>query len=484
MSIVIVLDCGATNLRAIAIDPKGVIVASHFIKNETKCDTQNPDFHIWDFDDIWQKLVECSKHVVNQVGAQNILAVTVTTFGVDGAPFDSDGKQLYPIISWKCPRTIPTMAKVEQELNRLDLYQDNGIGNYSFNTLYKLRWLKEHEPDVYAKMGTFVFISSMITHKLTGVMTTDYTMAGTSMLTDLSSCDWNKKALDYLGLTPNHFAPLVMAGEQVGSLSQDAAQQLGLVSGTPVISAGHDTQFALVGSGAEENQAFLSSGTWEILMARSQRPALNQQALENGVTVELDSQKGLYNPAIQWLSSAVVEWVAKQFYGAEQGSSELYTTMIQEAEEAGSTAGGVVFKPNLAVDESGIGQGSIEGLSIHTSRGQIVRAVFEGLSQQLAQRFSYLNQLCQLNDGPVVVVGGGTKNPLWNQLRANALQRPLHIVEQAEATVIGAAMYAFYGAGHYRSINESQQSMKPKLRVVSPQTASTTNLVNQEHNHA
>lgn len=65
-------------------------------------------------------------------------------------------------------------------------------------------------------------------------------------------------------------------------------------------------------------------------MARSQRPTLNQQALENGVTVELDSQKGLYNPAIQWLSSAVVEWVAKQFYGAEQGSSELYATMIQE----------------------------------------------------------------------------------------------------------------------------------------------------------
>ncbi|AWG86197.1 L-fuculose kinase [Vibrio parahaemolyticus] len=82
------------------------------------------------------------------------------------------------------------------------------------------------------------------------------------------------------------------------------------------------------------------------------------------------------------------------------------------------------------------------------------------------------------------MVGGGTKNPLWNQLRANALQRPLHIVEQAEATVIGAAMYAFYGAGHYRSINESQQNMKPKLRVVSPQTASTTNPVNQEPSHA
>lgn len=94
--------------------------------------------------------------------------------------------------------------------------------------------------------------------------------------------------------------------------------------------------------------------------------------------------------------------------------------------------------------------------------------MFEGLSHQLCQHFSYLNQLCQLNDGPVVVVGGGTKNALWNQLRANALQRPLHIVEQAEATVTGAAMFAFFGAGYYSSIQDAQRNMKPQLRVVNP----------------
>nr|WP_319534291.1 L-fuculokinase [uncultured Vibrio sp.] len=484
MSVVIVLDCGATNLRAIAIDQKGAIVASHFIKNSTKCDAQNPSFHVWDFEDIWQKLIECGQFVVNKVGSENVLAVTVTTFGVDGAPFDSNGNQIYPIISWKCPRTIPVMRTVENEIDRLELYRNNGIGDYSFNTLYKLRWLKENEPEVYANMDKFVFISSMLTHRLTGEMTTDYTMAGTSMLTSVNTCGWNDKALHYLGLTQEHFPRLVMAGEKVGYISEKIATKLGLTSETPVISAGHDTQFALVGSGAKENQAFLSSGTWEILMARSQRPALNQQALENGVTVELDSSKGLYNPAIQWLSSAVVEWVVTQFYSAEKYSKDLYTTIINEAEAAGPGAGGVVFKPNLSVNEGGIGQGSIAGLSIHTSRGQIARAVFEGLSQQLKQRFLYLNQLCQLSDDPIVVVGGGTKNQLWNQLRANALQRPLHIVEQAEATVIGAAMFAFYGVGVYRSVDESQQYMRPQLRTVYPQATSVLNTIKQAHSHA
>jgi len=468
MSVVVVLDCGATNIRAIAIDAQGDIVASHYIKNSTSRDKDNSEFHFWDFEQIWSKLVECTQKVVTQVGVENIVALTATTFGVDGAPFDKQGHQIYPVISWKCPRTLPVVSQVADEIDRIELYRENGVGDYSFNTLYKLRWLKQHQPDVYANMDKFVFISSMITQRLSGVFSTDYTMAGTSMLTNLETCDWSDEILSYLQLDKSKFPPLVMAGSEVGRLSDDMAQLLGIKAGVPVISAGHDTQFALIGSGAEEDQAFLSSGTWEILMARSQRPKLDSTALKNGVTVELDAQKGIYNPATQWLSSAVVEWVVEQFYRAEKGSDKLYSIMIQEASEAGEGAGGVVFEPDFSTDAQGIGNGAIKGLSIHTSRGQIVRAVLEGLSRQLKQRFDYLNQLCPLKDGAIVVVGGGAKNTLWNQLRANALNRPLHIVQQAEATVIGAAMYGFAGAGYYSDINIAQQKMKPELTVVAP----------------
>ncbi len=157
--------------------------------------------------------------------------------------------------------------------------------------------------------------------------------------------------------------------------------------------------------------------------------------------------------------------------------------MIQEANEAGSGAGGVVVRTTFAPNADGIGEGAIEGLSIHTTRGQIVRAVFEGLSRQLKHRFDYLNQLCHLNDGPVVVVGGGTKNALWNQLKADALQRPLHIVEQAEATVIGAAMFAFFGVGFYPNIQTAQYQMKPSLQVVNP-TSCVSTKKDKERSHA
>ena len=82
MSLILVLDCGATNLRAIAVDLKGQIVASQYLKNETLTGSTGLDHHIWDFEQIWQKLCQCAKAVIARVGAQNIVALTVTTFGV------------------------------------------------------------------------------------------------------------------------------------------------------------------------------------------------------------------------------------------------------------------------------------------------------------------------------------------------------------------------------------------------------------------
>ncbi|EDL53628.1 L-fuculokinase [Vibrio mediterranei AK1] len=468
MSVVIVLDCGATNIRAIAVSDNGQILASHYIKNNTQLSGSENQYHVWDFAEIWSKLVRCCAAVTSQLNAEQIVAVTVTTFGVDGAPYSKSAQQIYPIISWKCPRTVPVMSQVETETDRLALYQSNGVGDYSFNTLYKLRWLKDNEPKIYQSMDKFVFISSMLTHKLTGELTTDRTMAGTSMLTSLGDGNWDDKTLSYLDLSAEHFPNLIDAGCKVGLVLDEVAELLGLPKSTPVVSTGHDTQFALIGSGAEQDQAFLSSGTWEILMARSSKPKVDRDSLEKGLTVELDAVQGVYNPAIQWLSSAVIEWVVNHFYQAEKDSSELYQIMISEAESAGPGAGNVRFNPDFSVDAGGQGNGAIEGLSIHTTRGQITRAVFEGLSLQFKRNFDYLADRCHLGSLPVIAVGGGTKNTLWNQLRADAIQKPLLIVDQAEATVTGAAMVAFYGVGHFNSLSEAQNAMKSPTTKVEP----------------
>lgn len=466
MPLVLIFDCGATNLRTIVINDKGKIVASHHLPNQTQADPDNADFYIWDFHQIWQKLLICAKQTLAQLNAQQIdlkeiIGISVTTFGVDGAPFNGQGEQIYPIISWKCPRTVPIMQKLDQYVDVQALYQRNGIGLYSFNTLFKLLWLKENRPDVWAEMDKFVFISSMLTQQLTGNFSTDRTMAGTSMLTQLSDSHWNEDLLQQLGLSSQHFPPMVNAGEKIGELKATLAAELGLER-IPVISAGHDTQFAVFGSGAGLNQPVLSSGTWEILMARTQHAEPNFNFIQHGLTTELDAQQSCFNPAVQWLGSAVMEWIGKTFFADVVGTPEYYSTMIKEAEKA--TALSALKFDGLFNGDTG----QIIGLSIHSTRGQIYRAALHYMAQQLKQGLDILQQVSQFQSESLICVGGGSKNALWNQIRADVLQLPIDVVDVAESTVLGAAMFTFAGVGFYPSPQVAQQQMQPHKQRIYP----------------
>ncbi|MDU8924399.1 L-fuculokinase [Pasteurellaceae bacterium LIM206] len=470
MSLALIFDCGATNLRTIAINHRGKIVASHHLPNTTHPDGEYTDYYIWDFDEIWHKLILCAEQTLaslrrQQIDLSEIAGISVTTFGVDGAPFDKNGKQLYPIISWKCPRTIEMMNNLADYLNVERLYQRNGIGQYSFNTLFKLLWLKQHQPAVFADMDKWVFISSMLNQRLTGIFTTDRTMAGTSMLTNLATQDWDEDVLRPLGLTAAHFPPMVNAGEKIGNLSTALCRQFGL-NPVPVISCGHDTQFAVFGSGADLNQPVLSSGTWEILMARTQTAKPHLEFVAQGLTTEFDAKAGCFTPAVQWVGSGVMEWIGKLFFADVVGTEQYYPTMIREGSAARGKTG------QRAVLFSGVfnqaRQGNISGLSMFTDRGEIYCAALYYMARQLENGLHVLQQVSRFQAESLICVGGGSKNPLWNQIRADVLGLPIDIVDVAESTVLGAAMFTFAGVGIYVDSDAAQQAMKPQCRRIYP----------------
>ena len=183
--------------------------------------------------------------------SRTVRGITVTTFGVDGALVDEHGKLLYPVISWKCPRTAAVMENIHRFVPAA-AQQIAGVGAFAFNTLYKLVWLKENHPQLLEQAHAWLFISSLLNHRLTGRFTTDITMAGTSQMLDIHQRDFSAQILQATGLPRRLFPRLVEAGQQIGTLQSDAANMLGLAVGIPVISAGHDTQFALFGAGASQ----------------------------------------------------------------------------------------------------------------------------------------------------------------------------------------------------------------------------------------
>ena len=113
--VILVLDCGATNVRAMAVDRQGKIIARAATANASDIAAEKSDWHQWSLEAIMQRFADCCRQIHDQLASCTVRGITVTTFGVDGALVDEKGALLYPIISWKCPRTAAVMEKISQQ---------------------------------------------------------------------------------------------------------------------------------------------------------------------------------------------------------------------------------------------------------------------------------------------------------------------------------------------------------------------------------
>jgi len=463
----IIFDCGATNVRVVAINTKGEIKALKSFPNQTREDPFYQGGLIWDLSEIWDKLCAASLDVMSQIDKSSIVAVTTTTFGVDGAFINKKGELLYPIISWQCNRTVPVMQNIEKYIPLAELYKISGVNAYHFNTINKLIWHKENRPDIIDKADAFLFMPSLINYMLTGEKRNDLTMVGTSMCTDIGSFSFSDIILDKIGCKPDIFAVIGQPGDKIGTISHEASAKTGIPEGTTVCLTGHDTQFAIYGSGAEVNLAVLSSGTWEILMARSAHYTTTQDQLKNGISTEFDSTKGLYNIGLNWLGSGIVEWVKNRFY-SECTPENCYDIMISEALEVSAGSSGVFINPDFNNIKNLALKGQINGLTINTTRGEIMRATFEALSFQTKKALVALENAGNFKAEKVICVGGGSKNKLWNQIRADVLNLPVVIIQQKETTALGASFFAFTAAGVYSNPNEAKLNINYNPSIIYP----------------
>jgi L-fuculokinase len=464
--IVIVFDCGATNVRVIAINSKGKIIASESYPNNTQPDPFYPSYRIWDINEIWGKMCSASQKVISQISKERIAGVTVTTFGVDGTLFDRSGKMLYPVISWQCERTNQIMANIDKYISVNELYAECGVFPFTFNTINKLIWFVEQRQEIVEKSYMFLFMPSIFSFFLTGEMVNDTTMAGTSMLTNLGSRRFSENIINKITFPFEKMGRPVEAGTITGKINTMASSATAIPQGTPVVATGHDTQFAIFGSGAEKNQPVLSSGTWEILMVRSEGFRSGKEQLDMAITTELDTRPGLYNIGNQWIASGILEWARRNLYNDIK--DDVYEIMISAAEKVPPGCNGVKIIPKFYEELKGKPGGQILGLTMGSTRDEIYRAMLESLSERLAEGKRALEEAGGFKTESILCVGGGSKNRLWNRLRAGFTGVPLKIIDQKETTVLGASLFVQAACGNASSPEDARSAIDYKTEIIEP----------------
>jgi xylulokinase len=480
------IDLGSTSLKCVIYDLAGNVVASGSRATERYNPyPDHPDWTVWQPEQIWGGAAAAVKEAVSKLAhPHQIKAVAVTGMGMDGVPVDEQGNWLYPFISWHDPRTETQLQWWEKNIGVEETFRIGGNTLWRFNTALRLLWMAEHEPDILARTDKWLLIEDFLNFMLCGRQATDYSMASCTLLFNQHTRDWSDELLSRAGIERRLLCEAHPSGTQLGEVTTMAAAATGLPVGTPVVLGGHDYLCSALPVGAFKPGVVLDvTGTWEIVLAAIQAPILTPEVQKLGVTVETHVARDTYAVWGGAVASDMLEWYRKQYgYEAQQRANEEggvdWDYLMREVSASPPGARGVMFLPHMSaagcpvVDARSLG--AFVGLSNFAERGDMLRAIIEGLDYQVLDIVSALKNGLGISPEQLVVVGGATRNSFWMQNKADITGLPIDVPDLEEATTLGAAILAGIGIGLYRNEQDAfEQVYKPgKTYLPDPKVAS------------
>jgi sugar (pentulose or hexulose) kinase len=479
MSLLMGIDLDSVNIKATIYNEQGDILVQG--KRPTLIShphQEHPLWAVWDPEAIWRSVCNSIKDALSQVrDRENIVAVSVTGFGMDGTAVDKSGEALYPFISWHCPRTEPQSRAFSEALGNDTIFNISGKQVMPIDSIYRMIWMKENHPEILDKAHKWLLIEDYINMKLCGEMATDFSMASSTSVLEQKTRDWSNYLIDKAGIPRDLFTDIKSSGTVLGSISSKAGRQTGLALTTKVVLGGHDYHCAALSVGGYTPDVILDIiGTWEIILQPSREIVINNDIFNHGITSESHVAKDTYNLAIYSLSGEMVEWFKKNFTATDHikdaDINEIWETQLAEAQSVPLGSNGVFFGPYRPGADSAImdyqARGSFMGLTNNSDKAVLTRALHEGLNYQFRDMLSALENATGINAEKVISIGGAAENSFWMQNKADISGKSIESPQIEDATSLGAAMLAGIGVGIYKDEEDAYSAVKKESKIFEP----------------
>lgn len=444
MKTVIAVDLGAESGRVMAVHYDGEQFQLEELHRFDNPVTQIHDTLYWDVLHLWRNI----QHGIEQAKRHAPASIGVDTWAVDFALLDQNGDLINNPVMYRDKRTEGMMERVFQLIPKQEVFARTGIQFLPFNTLYQMMSLVENDAPSLKQAHTFLTIPDLLNYWLTGRKVCEFTNATTTQMLNPASGEWDFEMLEKLGI-PTHILPEIVPAGTV----------LGDYQGIPVIApATHDTGSSVVGVPSQtKNFAYISSGTWSLVGLEVPKAILSDQAYQANVTNE-----GGFNQTYRLLKNVMGLWILQQCKAtwATQGQHYTYDELVKLAEASPSP------RHHFDVDDAvflsaGDHPARIQawfnerGLNTPKTDGEIVRAILESLALKYAQVIHELESIADQPIDVIHIVGGGTQNPLLNQLTADATGKTV-ITGPIEATVLGNAIVQFMALGIIDDLSQAR----------------------------
>ncbi len=455
---VIGVDIGTQSTKAVLVRTDGRIVAQ--ASQAYQVETPRP---LWaqQWPQVWLDAVAATiRGVLERSGidAAQVHALCVSSlYGGSGIAVDAAGQPLYPCLIWMDRRAQDEVewVRANVDLERLHDITGNGVDSYYGYT--KMLWLRDKEPQVWARIAHFLPPNSYIAAQLTGEVAVDHSSAGNiGGIYDIARRQWSDEAMAMLGI-PRRLMPdrLVESSDVVGPLRAQWARQLGLPEGLPVVAGGVDAAMATLAAGAAQpgNHVAMigTSMCWGTIRqgVDARHGLISMPHVFNG-------RHDLYVFGGAITAGASVSWFRENFCQAEiaaarEAGGDPHALLEREASPLPPGCDGLLFLPYLMGERSPVwdaqASGSFVGLGLHHGRPQLYRAVLEGVSFALRHNIEAGVRGVERLDEQLVVVGGASHSDLWMQIIADVTGRVVHTIAEDVEASLGAALLAAFGTG-------------------------------------
>ncbi len=470
------LDVGTTGCKAVLFDEDGTLLAS--ASREYAVDLPHPGWAEQDIERVWVLAMEAMGQAIAAAGAGEVSAIGLSVHGEAVTPVDDMWRPLRPTILGMDTRTGPQNDWLRGRFGGEPLFERTGMPIHTVNTLPKLLWIKEHEPDVWNRAERFVLVEDFFIGRMTGQAVVSECLASRTQLLDLAAGRWDDGILDAIGLNAERLSAVRPSGTLVGPLSGELTAALGLARPPGIVTGGHDQACGALGVGiVSPGLASVSTGTAEVVEVALASPVVSRPLYEADISVYRHVVPGLFlamtlnhsgGLALRWFRDGFCE--ADVLRAARDGV-DAYDLILPDA-VAGPT--GLLVLPHF----SGSGtptfdtasRAAILGLTFATTRRDIATAILEGLTYELRRNLDLL-QASGVRIDVLRAIGGGARSRLWLQLKADITGIPVVTPRVTEAAALGAALLAGVGSGLFPTAAEAAGRFLQLTETYTPEPA-------------
>jgi len=454
------VDLGTSAVKLLLMDETGKI--HKIVSKEYPLYFPNPGWSEQKPEDWWEQSMAGLKELISECDKSQVAGISFGGQMHGLVVLDKDDNVIRPALLWNDGRTYEECDYLNNVIGKDKLSEYTANISFTGFTAPKILWIKNKEPENFAKIEKIMLPKDYIAYKLSGVHCTDVSDASGMLTFDVKNRCWSKEMIEICGIKESQLAKVYESYETVGTVLPAIAEELGIPTTCKVVAGAGDNAAAAVGTGTVgDGMCNISLGTSGTIFISSEKFGVD----ENNALHSFAHADGHYHLMGCMLSAASCnKWWMDEIIGTTD-----YAAEQKAIDELGENH--VYFLPYLMGERSPHNnpnaRGTFIGMTMDTSRADMTQAVLEGVAFALRDSFEVAKSL-GINIERTKICGGGAKSPLWKKIIANVLNVKVDVIESEEGPGYGGAMLAAVACGEYASVEEAAAKLVKVIDTVEP----------------